>query len=147
MKKLISFTGFIFFIIALITVGCEKPLDKPIIGKWEAKFHKYQGYNVDVFVMEEVDTLEADELVIEIFEGGTGKTWAYGETESEFDWTMEGDTVTVSITSAKIGIMKWGVTIEKDKMTLSHSTPYSPGTNKSVTITRIVETMITKRVD
>jgi len=145
MKKLISLTGLVFIIIVLITGGCEKPLDEQIIGKWEAKYHKYQAYDVDVFVSEEVDTLDAEELVIEIFEDGTGKTSIMGEPDTEFTWILDGSTITVTITNAKDGIMEWDVAIDKDKMTLTHSTPVTR--KKGDIITRIVEVMIAYRID
>lgn len=145
MKKLIFLTSFVFFIIAMITGGCEKQLEEQIIGKWEVKFHNYQAYNVDVFVSEETDALDATEMVIEINEDGTGRTTSFGDLDSEFTWTLSGNTVTITITNAKDGIMEWDVSIDKDEMTLSHSTPYTPG--KGEPITRIVEVIIANRID
>jgi hypothetical protein len=144
MKKLFSLTGFVVIIIALITSSCEKPLDEQIIGKWEVTFQKYQAFNVDVLVSEEIDTMETNEMVIEITEGGTGKTWGFDVLDSEFTWVLEGSMCTVTTAGDIPQVMEFDTTIKKDKLTLVWTIENNQ--LKGETITKTVMIVIAKRI-
>jgi hypothetical protein len=144
MKKLFSLSGLVFLLIAMFTGGCEKPLDEQLLGKWEVTFQKYEAFNVDVLVSEEIDTMEANEMVIEILSGGTGSTSNFGVPDSEFTWTLNGSMLTVTLTSgAKAdNIMEFEASVKKDKLTLV-STVEAPAAKQ--TITKMVMTITAKR--
>jgi hypothetical protein len=143
MKKLTSLAGLVFILIALIAVSCEKPLDEKLLGKWEVTIQKTQAFNADVLVDQEIDTLEANEMVIEILEDGTGKTYFFGDVDSEFSWTLDGNMLTITITGKQdYNIMEFEVNLHKDTLTLVWTVDQPPA---KIGITKIVTTIIAKR--
>jgi hypothetical protein len=118
MKRLFSLAGLTFIFLALITGGCEKPLDEAIIGKWEVQFQKIQGFSGETMVVEEIDTMETNEMVIEIIDDGTGKTWKFDELDSEFTWVLEGTMTTVTVAGDTPQVMEFETTIKKKTLTL-----------------------------
>jgi hypothetical protein len=98
--------------------GCEKPLDEAIIGKWEVEFQKTQAFIGETMMAQEIDTMEANERVIEILEDGTGNTYTYGNLEDTFTWVLDGTMTTVTITGDTPEIMEFETSIKKNTLTL-----------------------------
>lgn len=117
MKRLISLAG-VICVLALITGGCEKPLDEAIIGKWEVEFQKIQAFIGETMMAQEIDTMETNEMVIEIIDGGTGKIWAYDELDSEFTWVLEGTITTVTVDGDPPQVMPFETNLKKNSLTL-----------------------------
>jgi len=122
MKKLLIFTTILFTLIVFTTVSCkkDKALEEELIGKWEMASIFYQYYNVAVFVSDETEAFEVNEMVLEIISGGTGKTYYYGTLQGEYTWTLDGNQLTITITGdAKVlDTIEFEVSIDGDVLTM-----------------------------
>jgi hypothetical protein len=118
MKKLFSSTGLIFFLLAISLVSCkkEKTDDSLLIGKWNTVSQKLTEYANNVKTDEETNTYEPGDLVVEIFENGTGKVYEDGETIDTFNWKVDGDLL--KITSSTEGYAEAEFTVNEDTLTL-----------------------------
>ncbi len=121
MKKLLSLTGLIVFLFALSLVSCKKDKtpEELLTGKWEMVTEHWIDYENDVKVDEGTDTYVANELVIEIFSGGTGKSYEDGTFADNFTWSISGDVI--SITISGLGTREGSFTVDESKLTLDVS--------------------------
>lgn len=129
MKRLFFSTGLTIILLALITGGCEKPIDEAILGKWEVEFQTTQYWSGETMVDEDIDTMETNEMVIEIIEGGTGNTYSYDDLEDEFTWVMDGNMITVTVAEDPPEVMEFEATIKKKTLTLVWTV--TPGKSKA----------------
>lgn len=80
-------------------------------------------------VDEDIDTMETNEMVIEIIEGGTGNTYSYDDLEDEFTWVMDGNMITVTVAEDPPEVMEFEATIKKKTLTLVWTV--TPGKSKA----------------
>jgi hypothetical protein len=117
MKKLFSLTSLIFAVIALITVSCEKSSEELIIGKWEVKTLNLKMYINNVFEDEATENYDAEEMVLEFLEGGTGKEYEDGTLNDTFEWSIDGDVLTITFPDDDPMVVTFSV--DKDKLVFS----------------------------
>ncbi len=96
MKRIKFFTA-ILLAFALFFAGCEDdgPSTKSLLlGKWQITSITLTAYIGGQQVAQESETYEANELVIELLEGGTGIVYTYGDIEDTFTWSLDGKKMT-----------------------------------------------------
>lgn len=96
MKKLISFSTGVIFLLAFSLVSCEKEPSELIVGTWEATSEEYTSYEDGVKTDEFNYDFENDELVIKILDDGTAKVYEDGTLEDTYEWDVDGDVLTLT---------------------------------------------------
>jgi hypothetical protein len=142
MKKLFSLTSLIFIAIALITVSCEKTPEELLIGKWEVKSLNVKLYLNNVLQDEATEPYEANAMVIEFLEGGTGKEYEDNVLNDTFGWTVNGDKLSITF----IDEDPQEVTFSVGEDDLTFSMTESETDPSSGDVTRMVMTFTLKRI-
>lgn len=96
MKRIRFFTAFLLAF-ALFFAGCEDdgPSTKSLLlGKWQITSITLTAYIGGQQIAQESETYEANELVIELLDGGTGIVYEYGDQVETFTWTLDGKKMT-----------------------------------------------------
>jgi hypothetical protein len=104
MKKLISFTGLVIFLLALLSTSCKKDEEvNLLIGTWNVSYfsqvtylngEKYEG-------SETIDLLDPGDMTLKIFDDGTGEEWEIGALNDTFTWVLDGAVITVTTGGAE----------------------------------------------
>lgn len=120
MKKLQSGSVIILFLLAFLSVSCEKEksLDELVIGKWEVKSIKQVSYENDVKKSETTFFTIPNELAIQFVSGGTGLQFENNELVGNFTWTLNNSTISLI---AGMQIYSWTITIDNDTLIWSFS--------------------------
>jgi len=142
MKKLFSLTSLIFIAIALITVSCEKTPEELLIGKWEVKSLNVKLYLNNVLQDEATEPYEANAMVIEFLEGGTGKEYEDNVLNDTFGWSVNGDKLTITF----IDEDPTEVTFSVGEDDLTFSMTESETDPSSGDVTKMVMTFTLKRI-
>ena len=82
---------------AIFFVGCEDdgPSTKSLLlGKWQINSVVLTAYVGGQQIAQESETFEANELVIEFLDGGTGIVYEYGDQIDTFTWSLDGKKMT-----------------------------------------------------
>jgi hypothetical protein len=98
MKKLTFISGLFILSIFLLMTSCKKdtPLDKAIIGKWEVVSITQVNYVDDVKKTAVTYYFGPGEMAYQFAEGGTGIYYENNDVYGMFDWTLNGNTLTIS---------------------------------------------------
>jgi hypothetical protein len=142
MKKLFSLTSLIFIAIALITVSCEKTPEELLIGKWEVQSVNVKLYINNVLQDEATEPYDANEMVIEFLEGGTGKEYEDNVLNDTFGWSVNGDKITITF----IDEDPQDVTFSVGEDDLTFSMTESETDPSSGDVTKMVMTFTLKRI-
>jgi hypothetical protein len=100
MKKIFSSISLILVLFALATVTCkkDKSSEELLIGKWEIQTMYWVDYKNNVKTDEGTETFSADEMVLEFLSNKTGKEYEDGNLNDTFEWSINGDKITLTLT-------------------------------------------------
>jgi hypothetical protein len=119
MKKLISFTGLIIFFLALISSSCKKDEEVSLfVGIWNVRSQSMVVYLNSEKYNETIDLYDPGDMVIKIFDGGTGEHWLDGVKDQNFTWVLSGDTITVTLDDEDNTVWKMAYTVTDARMIL-----------------------------
>jgi hypothetical protein len=121
MKKLFSLTTLIVAVIALITTGCEKTPEELLIGKWEVQSMDLKLYIDNVLEESATETYDPNEMVLEFLDGGSGKEYSSGTQVDTFNWTVNGDKLTLTYTGEDPVEVKFSVGENSLEVTMEES--------------------------
>lgn len=99
MKYSNALSGYIFFILLFLFVGCEKEKEDPgklLIGNWNQISSKSVFYYDNVKVSETNNTFDQGEYVLKIYENGTASRFNNGSMSSTYYWSVEGDLLLIT---------------------------------------------------
>jgi hypothetical protein len=119
MKKLISFTGLIIFFLALVSSSCKKDEEVSLfVGTWNVRSQSMVVYLNNEKYSETIDLYDPGDMVIKIFEGGTGEHWLDGVKDQNLTWVLSGDTITVTLDDVDNTVMAMTYTVTDTRMIL-----------------------------
>lgn len=119
MKKLISFTGLVLFLLTLITSSCKKDEEVNLfIGTWNVRNQSTVVYLNNEKYSESINLFNPGDMILKIFEGGTGEHWQDGVKDQTFTWVLNGDTITVTLDDEANTVMAMTYTITDTRMIL-----------------------------
>jgi len=98
MKKTISVTGSILFLLVLSFTSCEdkKTPEELLIGKWNLESEHYIDYEDGVKTDEDTYDYDPGEGAISFLDDGTGKIYEDNVVEDTFTWEIDGDILVIS---------------------------------------------------
>ncbi|MCX6330162.1 MAG: hypothetical protein NTZ85_11715 [Bacteroidia bacterium] len=95
MKKLLSITGLVIFLIAIMPLSCKKDKDKSIqeqlTGWWDATKVRMVEYTNGVQTSDETMTLPSGTFAFELKNDGTAYMYTECEADEPADWEMDGN--------------------------------------------------------
>jgi hypothetical protein len=141
MKKLLSLATLIIISIALTTVGCKKKKDQDysFLGVWNMNSQTEKTYINGTLDEQNTYTFDPGEMVIKLFDDGTGEEWEDGILNDEFDWEVDGNTISVDIDGDFMDLT-WSVSGNTLTMTMEEEEEYEGDTY------RYVRTMVATKV-
>jgi hypothetical protein len=103
--------------VSLLLSSCEeeKPLNELIIGKWGVQSVKIVEYANTVKKTETTYFLGSDEMALQFAEGGTGISYENGDVLGMFNWSLNGNILTLGSDT------EWIVTIDGDTLVWSYT--------------------------
>lgn len=96
-SKTFKFLTALLLVFGLVFTGCEDdgPSTKSLLlGKWQINSVSMSAYIGSQLIATESETFEANELVVEFVDGGTGIVYSYGEIDDTFTWSLDGKKLT-----------------------------------------------------
>jgi hypothetical protein len=139
MKKFISFTGLIIFLLILISSGCKKDevvvtktTEELLIGTWDVSYFAQVTYlnGVKEEESESIDLIAPGGMTLEILDDGTGEEWEYGDLNDTFTWVLDGDILTITVAGEVPMVMPMSFTVTDTRLLLigSITTTYETDT-------------------
>jgi hypothetical protein len=119
MKKLISFTGLIIFFLALVSSSCKKDEEVSLfVGIWNVRSESMVVYLNNEKYSETIDLYDPGDMVLKIFDGGTGEHWTGDVKDQNFTWVLSGNTITVTLDDEDNTVMAMTYTVTDTRMIL-----------------------------
>lgn len=120
MKKLTLISGLFIVLFPLLMTSCKKdtPLDKAIIGKWEVVSITQVTYENDVKKTSSTYYFGPGEMAYQFADGGTGIYYENNDVYGMFNWTLSGNTLTLSGGTSSID---WEVTNNNGSLEWTYS--------------------------
>jgi TRAP-type C4-dicarboxylate transport system substrate-binding protein len=137
MKRLISFTGLAFFLLALTTSGCKKEEVNPLFGTWDVNYLSTVTYRNAEKLNETVNLLTPGDMTIKIFSGGNGEEWEQGTLNNSFSWTSKGDSLFITVIDQE-SVMNMSYAVTDTKLLLTSEETSAGDGGDNVTTTNII---------
>jgi hypothetical protein len=127
MKKLISLTGLIILLLALISSGCKKDeevvtktTEELLVGTWDVSYFAEVTYlnGEKLGESESIDLLNPGDMTLEILDDGTGEEWEDGALNDTFTWVLDGDILTVTVAGEVPMVMPMTFTVTDTRLLL-----------------------------
>ena len=127
MKKNLFYLGMGVLLLLFSLPACQKDdddgpaLSEIILSKWEVLQEVQKVYVNNVLYEDTTITYEDDEMVVEFLSGGDGKMYEYNVLAGEFDWELNGTTLTMDIPGEGPMDFKLAYNASTKKITLTYS--------------------------
>lgn len=137
MKRLISFTGLAFFLLALTTSSCKKDKVNLLIGTWNVSYQSVLTYLNGEQANDTTNLFNPGDMIIKIFDGGTGEEWEKGTLHDSFTWILNGDVIDVTLNGQETA-MEMAYTVTEKKLLLIDKVTTTLGNDTYVTTMTII---------